>query len=1003
VPDLTIDQFKSRVRLFVGFILMAVVCISAWSIVSERNEVLISAERQAAGYARALAEHSESAFAESDRVLQDLLDDINRDGGVERVGRRELFQLLRRQAGDSPQIGSLFVVDKNGKLFCNSADFLFKPVNVADRDYFRYYLTTPGADLTISKPVMSRLVNRWRFNLIRPLNRPGEPFAGLLAVAFEVEYFYRFFSPASLGPHGRVMLIRTDGVPLVYEPYLENAYETDFRKSELLTQKLPVSPSGTYRVDHSLVDHASRIISYHRLSRFPVVAVVSLQRDDVLEPWSRKAMLHTSMTLGLCMVIVILARLFLSHLDRLRAAHALVYEQQEQLRIKAAQIDAADDAILQIDGEGRLVHFNQALCRMTGYTQEELTGIRIQDIEPPQFAEQVIPNIRSLQDLVQATFESAYCAKDGTVVPIEVNATVMESEGGSLILSIVRDITQRKRSELREQTRLKILEEMASGASLGDLLGYIVRFVEQENPGSLCSVLLSDESGSRLQHGAAPSLPEFYNQAVDGLLIGQGMGSCGTAAHLRQRVVVEDIEGHPFWKGFNAVREAGLRACWSEPVLSSDGELLGTFATYYRETRSPNEQEIMLIESAAHLASIAIGRVREEERNTRLEEQLRHMQKIEAIGQLAGGIAHDFNNLLTPIFVYAGLIRRCFSEEDPQLKKVDGVIAAAHKAKDLTQKLLSFGRKQMLSMEVLDLNDVLASFYDILRRTIREDIIIEIQSAAGGAHVLADRGQIEQILLNLAVNAQDAIAGNGKVCIETGHVVLDDEYARLHPGAKPGPYILLSFSDNGCGMEDDVLHHIFEPFFTTKAIGHGTGLGLATVYGIVKQHEGYIEVRSRVKAGTSFEIYLPASVAGNMPVEMRLPVPENSLQGSTDRTILVVEDNEMVRDMVVDLLGSSGFRVLDADTPSRAQEIECSHDGPINLLVTDVVMPEMNGPDLYERLLAKRPRLPVLYISGYTSDVVIHDGTLQEEVNFLKKPFTAEQFIERIRQVLDSQ
>jgi signal transduction histidine kinase/CheY-like chemotaxis protein len=464
--------------------------------------------------------------------------------------------------------------------------------------------------------------------------------------------------------------------------------------------------------------------------------------------------------------------------------------------------------------------------------------------------------------------------------------------------------------------------------------------------------------------------------------------------------MVEDIEGHPYWKGFKPAHEAGLRACWSEPVLSADGELFGTFATYYREPRSPQEPEVMLIESAAHLACIAIGRVREEQRNRHLEEQLRHMQKIEAIGQLAGGVAHDFNNLLTPIFVYAGMIRRHYAEGDERIQKVDGIISAAHKAKELTQKLLSFGRKQMLRMEALDLKEVIDSFHDILRRTIREDITIEVRYAPGSAHVLADRGQIEQILLNLAVNAQDAISGNGTVCIETGQVILDDEYARLHPGAKPGAYLLLSFSDNGCGMEDEVLRHIFEPFFTTKATGHGTGLGLATVYGIVKQHEGYIEVRSRVAEGTTFKIYLPESAIGARQDEAPQPAPKDAHHGPTDTTILVVEDNEMVREMAVELLESFGFRVLVAEAPSRALEIVDSYDGLLNLLVTDVVMPEMNGPELYERLLTRRPGLPVLYISGYTSDVVIRNGTLEEEVNFLKKPFTTEQFMARIRQAL---
>lgn len=996
----TIPQLKSRIKRFVGGILVAVVCISAWSLYAQYNDAIAFAERQAEGYARALAEHSESAFAEADRILLDTIHDLQREGGIAQFDRRTLFGLLQRQAQSTPQIGSLFIADKDGTMLANSVTFPQQPINVADRDYFRHYLNSPGADLTISKPVMSRLVNRWRFNLMRPLPRVEDSFSGILTAAFEVEYFKNFLGITSIGPRGKVLLVRDDGTPLVYEPYTDKAYDTDFRTTLLFRKKLPASPSGTYQVTHSTVDKEPRIISYRRLKRFPVVAVIALHRGDVLGPWGDNAMFQSLMTIGLCLVIVVLTRIMFRHMDSLYSSQSVVDEQEKELRIKAAQIDAASDAILQIDDQGLLIHFNQALCSMTGYSREELAGIRLHDIEPPEFAANILPDIRLLQQRGYAAIESAFLAKGGAVVPTEIHARSMESDGHPLILCIVRDISQRKSGENRDATRLKILEGMATGSSLPDLLELIVRFVEQENRGALCSVLLADESGTHLMHGAAPSLPDFYNKAVNGLEIGQGMGSCGTAAFTKQRVIVEEIEGHPFWKGFKSAREAGLRACWSEPVISSYGELLGTFAMYYREPRAPKTDEIQFIESAAFLASIAIGRVRDEELRKKLEGQLLHIQKIEAIGQLAGGIAHDFNNLLTPILVYAEMIKRGLPDDDPQLRRVDGVISAAHKAKDLTQKLLSFGRKQVLSMEVVDLNEAIDSFRDIMRRTIRENISIDVKLAPGGARVMADRSQLEQVLLNLTVNAQDAINGVGAISVTTGHVLLDDEYVRHHHGMVPGSYILLAFKDNGCGMSDETLRHIYEPFFTTKAIGHGTGLGLATVYGIIKQHEGYIETRSHMGEGTSFLIYLPATSEEMALAADEVSTPNNRNHDQTSATILLVEDNTMVREMAIDLLESMGYTVLVADSPRKADEIERSFDGAIDLLLTDVVMPEMNGMELYDSLQDRRPAMKVLYISGYTSDVVIHGGTLEEEVNFLRKPFTVEQFIERVRQVV---
>jgi hypothetical protein len=999
--EIRIPRLKLQVRIIVGFCLLAIIGISVWHAVAERQSIIATAERQAEGYARALAEHSESAFAESDRVLRDVLYDIERAGGIEKINRQELFRCLQRQAGDSPQIGSLFIVDSQGKMFINSLEYPSKQIPVNDRDYFKYYANTPGAALSLSRPVMSRLVNRWRFNLMRPLNRPQDPFSGLIAVAFEVDYFENFFSPASMGPRGRVILLRTDGVPLVFEPYVNDVYQADFSNSVLIREKLPAAPFGTYHDNHSIVDNSPRIISYRRLGRFPVVAVVSLHRDDVLAPWRQKATLHAATIAGLCLVVFLLMQLLMRHLDRLLMAQISLRQQKEQLRVKAAQIDAANDAILLLDVEGALVQINDAFYRMCGYEAGQLQGKRLHDIEPPEYLESIDLFLQLLVQDGELTYEAAFLAKDGSKLPVEINAQLMEADHKTLILCIARDISDRKRSERREQAKSQILEELATGVALPELLLHIVKYVEQERTGTLCSVLVLDESGTQLTLGAAPSLPDFYNLAVNGLKIAEGMGSCGTAAFRRKRVVVEDIEGHPYWKGFNPAIEAGLRSCWSEPIISSEGDLLGTFAIYHKEPRSPDKLEIKLIESAARLASIAIDRFLVDEQKKHLEAQLNHVQRIEAVGQLAGGIAHDFNNLLTPIIVYADMIKRKLPTGDPLSSKTDGIISAAHKARDLTQQLLSFGRKQLLDMKAVDLNDTISTFQEIIRRTIRENITINVRLTPGRAAIWADRGQIEQILLNMAVNAQDAIAGNGTITIETGHVLLDNEYARLHPGLQPGPYVLLGFRDDGRGMNDETLAHIFEPFFTTKQVGHGTGLGLATVYGIVKQHESYITVISREGHGTAFDIYFPYKHEASFRVGEAVKAGITGNVSTAGKTILVVEDNDMVRTMMVELLESAECRVLAADRPSKAMQIVSERGDDIDLMVTDVIMPEMNGNELYENLIKSLPGLKVLYISGYTNELFVHNGTMEEGINFLQKPFTAERLLERVQQTLE--
>jgi signal transduction histidine kinase/ActR/RegA family two-component response regulator len=713
-----IGQLKSRLRLFVGLILVGVVGFSVWTVLTERNIALSRAEMRAAGYARALAGHSESAFAESDRVLKDILKDISRAGGYRRLDPRRMHELLREESEGAPQVGSVFVADRAGHMLANSLQYPQKPVDVGDRDYFRHYLQVPGADLTIGRPVVSRLVGRWRFNLMRPLNRPGEPFDGLAAVAFEVDYFKRFFDAGSLGPRGRLLLVREDGAPLVYEPYADNAYQSDLRGSRLFRNMRASMSSGTYRVERSVLDGTPRIVSYMRLSRFPVVAVVGLHMEDELAPWRRRALLQGLVTLAMVLLVLLLTSIMFRHLDRLREA----------------------------------------------------------------------------QDTLAAQ------------------------------------------------------------------------------------------------------------------------------------------------------REA----------------------------------------------------------QARLEDQLRHIQKIEAIGQLAGGIAHDFNNLLTPIIVSAELARRAVRPGDPIDGRFDSILSAAHKAKELTQKLLSFARRQMMAMVPVDLDRVIADFREILRRTIREDIAIEFRPGAGGAVFRGDQGQIEQVLVNLAINAQDAIEGPGRIAFETGRETVTEEAAKAHPGMRPGPYIRLTVSDDGCGMEPEVLRHVFEPFFTTKPVGQGTGLGLATVYGIVKQHEGYVGVESRPGAGTTFTIFLP----DRGPLEE--PEPRDAGADARAETfadgkgdILVAEDNEMVRTLIVGMLESFGYRVRATGSPGEALAIACDRGNPIDLLVSDLVMPEMGGRQLAERIREARPALPVLFISGYASGGEVPEESPEEGIRFIKKPFTLDDFIAGVQASLE--
>ncbi|MBI4484232.1 MAG: PAS domain S-box protein [Acidobacteria bacterium] len=380
-----------------------------------------------------------------------------------------------------------------------------------------------------------------------------------------------------------------------------------------------------------------------------------------------------------------------------------------------------------------------------------------------------------------------------------------------------------------------------------------------------------------------------------------------------------------------------------------------------------------------------------------LEEQLRQAQKMEAIGQLAGGVAHDFNNLLTVINGYAHLLLARLPEGDAMRKSLDEIKKAGERAASLTRQLLAFSRKQVLEPKVLDLNVIVGDTDKMLRRLIGEDIELVSVLAPGLGRVKADPGQIEQVIMNLAVNARDAMPQGGQLTIETADVELDEAYARQHVAVRPGPYVLLAVSDNGCGMDGKILSHIFEPFFTTKE--KGTGMGLATVYGIVKQSGGNIWVYSEPGQGTTFKIYLPR-VEESVEVARPAEPPRGTPEGS--EIVLLAEDEEPVRKLVRQTLEMNGYTVLEARHGPEALQICERHAGSIHLIVTDVIMPEMSGRELAYRLTQLRPGIKVLYLSGYTSDAIVHHGVLDQGVAFLQKPFTPDALARKVREVLDA-
>jgi len=715
----------------------------------------------------------------------------------------------------------------------------------------------------------------------------------------------------------------------------------------------PATTSPPYRAILERLSIGS-VIVVPMYCRGKVVGAASLLRSGTENPYTEQE-LHLVQNLADHAALAIAnARSFAAE----RVARAAAINANETLRKSELAhrllFDASPIPLLVFNLETlELLAVNPAMTRLYGYERDELLRMTILDLGLDAERETARNVVTALGDS-DGMGVRCHRRKDGSRFFAEYVSRTLVFDGQRARLTIISDVTARREAE--EMRSLLAAIVLSSNDAV----------VSKRLDGTITSW---NQAAERLfGYSAAEAIGQPIAMVVPAECVVEEQ------ALLARVAGGERIEHHETLRR----RKDGSLVAVSislAPILDASGNVIGASKTG-RDLSALRDAERALKDT---------------------EDQLRQAQKMEAVGRLAGGIAHDFNNLLSVILSYSDLILAELKPPDPLVADVGEVRSAAMRAAELTRQLLVFSRQQVITPKVLDLNEVVTSVDRMVARILGEDIELVSLPSAGLRHVLADRNNVEQVIMNLVVNARDAMPTGGKLTIETGNVDLDGEYAREHPGVTPGPYVMLAVTDTGVGMDRATQARVFEPFFTTKEVGRGTGLGLSTVFGIAQQSGGSVWVYSEPGKGTTFKVYFPV-VDAALDASSRAVAPA-ALRGS--ETILLVEDQDQVRFVANAILKRNGYCVLVASNGAEALRLCESHEGPIQLLLTDVVMPQMSGVELAKRLLLVRSDLKVLYMSGYTDDSVVRHGVLESEMAFLQKPFNPETLTRKVREVLN--
>ena len=948
-------------------------------------------------------------------VVSTLVSQLLSDSGdLEKLRQLQIWLQKFQENSDYEKV---FLTDVNGiEKFAVPLDDKYEE-NIKKADYIQ---AAQSRQITFLDVYRDSFGQRLFLDVIVPIfNSPNwDKLLGFLVFRIDPEHF--LFPMIRRWPitnkTAECLLVRRDGNDVLF------INELRFNKNAALSLRFPLTKKdlpaakaaqGKEGAVEGIDYRGVRVLAVSRIvADSPWYIVAKIDEDEIERPLYERLLwiagLISSLLFGSGTIVGFIWRNQQVQFYRFKYIAAQATEDSEKNLLLI--FESSKDGIMVANAETKqFVVANKAICDMLGYSREELLSLSVKDIHPMEEVPIIVEKFESqVREEISIVANVPMKRRDGSIFYADINTTLIEYGKTTCLLGTFRDITDRMQAEARIEHLNRVLRAIRNinqlivkADSADELIKSACKLLVDHGSYVSALIILVDSEGNPMSHvlaGLDADLHFLEDQIVKGQL-----PECCKAADMVNGVYVINGENKicKVCDNFDHCASAKKMTMCLRHQERSYGYLT---VTVDMDIALDSEEGRLFFELAGDLAyslhniEIKNALLVAEQDTKKVEAQLLQAQKMESVGRLAGGVAHDFNNMLSVILGFSELALEKVSSVDPLHEDLSEIHNAAVRSTEITRQLLAFARKQTIAPVALDLNVAVESMLKMLRRLIGEDIDLAWLPEASLWPVMMDPSQVDQLLANLCVNARDAIEGVGKVTIETHTSTFDAAYCSDHPGFVPGDYVLLAVSDDGCGMDRDTVDKIFEPFFTTKDVGQGTGLGLATVYGIVKQNNGFINVYSEPGKGSTFKIYLARHTESAVISSSK--GPEGSPVGNGEM-ILVVEDEISILKYAQKVLEELGYAVLIAKNPNQALQMAQENSTKIDLLITDVIMPEMNGRELASRMHKTFPGLKTLFMSGYTANVIAHQGVLDKDVNFIQKPFSKESMAVKIREALD--